>query len=644
MSLDFAIKDFYRKKKQTYPYLFTIALMIALATFLIHFSISFNLNSFTDKTGDYLNSYFFSGVINIIYSQFNMIILIMIIIFIIVILSLIFSSFINSKKKDISIMKALGTLPQMLYSFYLVESLILFIIGYILGYIFGMIFYLIVVVSIDFLNISTFLFFDVIFTPVLFFVCLICVYIISGLKLKKIGKKNIIKTFSEDIKQDYESIYRLKRIPRWISSFGLNLKYAISNILRKKNRLYHYFITFSIISLLIFTLSLSSIVLNNTSKTWINHSQNENIIVIGHKDVVGNYSLMYEMYSNPNVLVDTNDINFTDENYLFNWSQINDIENIPEIEKIDQRLISFCDIKEKSITILIPPSEENPVGGYQTIGKDREGNFPIIGINSSNIIQNFEIEGSFFDESDANVNLTISDGLAYNYFDAPLIQKMNFPNLGEQFGIKGVVIDSFYSGHTAYIDIDKFRDMLNVSDNQINLLLLKTNSSCYNDIKEELDLILANNLGSNFISKDLNNVFNENLNFIDKLGIYNLIIIIFVFIVFVFSLFDLQKGDLTEKLKDLTIMRAIGSKIKNIRRILFIEGIIALIPSILTSFAGGMILTSLFLTDRIYLPSINIPLILIGFIFILFIILNYIVIIPLTKNIKKLSFRVATLF
>jgi len=35
---------------------------------------------------------------------------------------------------------------------------------------------------------------------------------------------------------------------------------------------------------------------------------------------------------------------------------------------------------------------------------------------------------------------------------------------------------------------------------------------------------------------------------------------------------------------------------------------------------------------------------LIGFIFALFIILNYIVIIPLTKNIKKLSFKVALLF
>ncbi|MBY9006933.1 MAG: FtsX-like permease family protein [Candidatus Lokiarchaeota archaeon] len=639
MSLDFAIKDFYRKKKQTFPYLFTIASMISLAIFLFHFSASFNLNNFINQRGAFINPYFFSGTVNNIYSQYNMIILVITFIFTVVILSVIISSFINGKKKDISIMKALGTLPEKLYSFYILESLILFIIGYIIGYIFGITIYLITVISIDFMNISTFFYFDIILSSLLFFICLISVYLISGLKLKRIGKKNVIKTFSDDIEHDYQTLHRLKTIPRWLSSLGLNLKYAISNIIRKKNRFYHYFITFFIISLLIFTLGLSTFVLNNSSRTWIHNSQNENIIVIGHRDVVGNYTLMYEMYSNPNSFVDENDIQFTNENYLFNWSQINAIENITEIEQIDQRIISFCEIQEKAITILMPLPDPP-----QTIGQDRNGIFPIIGINSSNFVQNFEIEGEFFNEIDADVNLTISDGLAYNYFDAALVQKINFPNLGRQFGIKGVVIDTFYSGHTAYIDINEFRDMLNISNNQVNIILLKTNYSCYNAIKDELDLILANNLSMEFISMDLDSIFNNNLKFIDKLGLYSLIIIILICIISVFSLYDLHKGDLTEKLKDLIIMRAIGSRIRNIRRILFMEGIFTLIPSILSSLAGGMIISSLFLSDRVYLPPLIIPFMLFSFIFILFIVLNYIILIPITKNIKKLSFKDITLF
>ncbi|MBY8982661.1 MAG: FtsX-like permease family protein, partial [Candidatus Lokiarchaeota archaeon] len=92
------------------------------------------------------------------------------------------------------------------------------------------------------------------------------------------------------------------------------------------------------------------------------------------------------------------------------------------------------------------------------------------------------------------------------------------------------------------------------------------------------------------------------------------------------------------------IMRAIGSKIRNIRRILFLEGMLALIPSLISSLAGGMIISSLFLTDRVYLPPLYIPFLLIGILITLFIALNYVILVPITKNLKKLSFKDITLF
>ena len=643
MSLDFAIKDFYRKKKQTFPYLFAISSLTSLAIFLIHFSISFNLNNFINQSGSYANPFFFSGAVNLTYTQYNMIILLIVFIFSVVIITLITTSFINSKKKDVSIMKALGTLPERLYSFYMTESLILFLLGFIIGYVLGVISYIIVIISIDLYGIAISFYFDFIFSSILFAICLFSVFLISGLQLRKIGRKNVIQTFSDDIQYDYNALQRVKTIPKMLSSLGLNIKYAISNIMRKKKKFFHYFITFFIISLLIFTLGLSALVLNNSSETWINKSQGENIIVIGHNDVVNNYTSMYEMYSNPNIFVDKNDIQFTNEEYLFNWTQIEEIGNIPEIEEIDQRLIRFCDILEKSITIITPAEGTSP-GTYQTFGKDRSGNFPIIGINSTNIIQDFEIEGEFFTEADADINITIADGLAYNYFDYALVQKINFPILGEQFGIRGIVIDSFYSGHSVYIDIDVFRDMLNITNNSVNLILLKTNYNCYNSIKDQLNMILSDNLGDNFISMELNDVFSRNLILIRTLNIYSLILIILTFIVSLFSFYDLQKGDLTEKLKDLMIMRAIGSKIRNIRRILFLEGMLALIPSLISSLAGGMIISSLFLTDRVYLPPLYIPFLLIGILLTLFIALNYVILVPITKNLKKLSFKDITLF
>ncbi len=639
MSLDFALKDFYRKRKQTIPYVSTIALIITLAIFLIHFSTSFNLNTFIVQEGVYANLYFFSGAVNYTYSQFNIIILVLILIFAVLIISVITSSFINSKKKDISIMKALGTLPEKLYNFYITESFIIFFIGFIIGYLLGLFIYTIFLIAIDFTKITVFFQFDFIFSTILFLLCFSSMFSISWFKLKRIGKKNVIKSFSNDIEYDYCALEKHTLIPKWLSSLGFNLKFTISNIIRKKNKFLHYFITFFIISLLIFTLGLSALVLNNSSKMWVEKSQGENIIVIGHNDVLKQYSSMYEMYSNPNTFIDKNDIQFTNESYLFNWSQIDEIGDIPEIKKIDQRLIEFCDIKEETVTITTPPNEVNPQGSTQTYGQHRSGNFPIIGINSSNIIQDFEIEGRFFTQDDAHLNLTISDGLAYNYFDFALVQDISFPNLDNRFGISGIVIDSFYSGHNAYIDIIEFRDMLNISENSVNIILLKIKNKSYSLIKDQIEMILINNLGNDFKSMDLANVFNENLNFINTLSSYSLILIILTSIVSLFSFYDLQKGDLSEKLRDLIIMRSIGSKIQNIRKILFFEGLFTIVPAVLSSLAGGMIINSLFLSDRVYLPSLDVPFMLIGLILLLFIILNYFILIPILKRIKNVSFR-----
>ena len=82
MSLDFALKDFYRKKSQTYPYVLTITIVIAFTEFLIYFTNSLGLNFFIeneiyeDRVID--NEYYFSGSLNLIYTQYNILILVLV--------------------------------------------------------------------------------------------------------------------------------------------------------------------------------------------------------------------------------------------------------------------------------------------------------------------------------------------------------------------------------------------------------------------------------------------------------------------------------------------------------------------------------------------------------------------------------------
>jgi len=638
MSLDFALKDFYRKRRQNFPFVITIALTVAVTIFLIYFSDALNLNYFISQKTTFSNPYFFSGSINIIFTQFNTVLMILVFILALVMVTIICASFIVSKKRDITIMKALGTLPEKLYNFYLLESYIIFLIGFFLGWILGISAYGIVNVIFSMINFPLGFEFDFLFSLVLFFICSLGALLLPGLQLRKMGGVNVIKSFSKDLPADYDASSPLKLIPKWISSLGLNVKYAVVNLIRKKRKFQRFFIVFFTISLILFTIGLGALVLNSTTSNWIEKSQGDNIIIIGHQDVVNNYSSMYRMFSDPNIFVNEDNINFTKPDYLFNFSQLEQIRSIKGIKSIDQRLIHFSNIRERKMT-LIRERE------YIEIGNNTEGVFPIIGLNSSNLIQDFEIEGNFFDSQDPiDDNVTIGDGLAYNFFEYALDQEMVFVESGERSHVSGIVIDTFYSGYSAYMDINQFRSILNLTNNEINIILLKIDSQEFNQIEDQLASNITLYLGSDFTYSHLDDIFNENLSFLTYLSSYSLILILLTSIVSIFSLYHFQKGDLSEKLKDFLIMHSIGSKLINIGKILFLEGFLILVPAIFASLAGGMIINTIFLFERVSLPPLHIPFLLVGMILGGFSIINFFVLIPLLKRIKHSSLRELKIF
>ncbi|MCK4382338.1 MAG: FtsX-like permease family protein, partial [Candidatus Lokiarchaeota archaeon] len=343
-SLDFALKDFYRNRQSNYPYLFIITLIIAVTEFLIYFTTTLGLNIFIQV--DFTNKYYFSGGIYAVYRQFNTIIQILIILLSVVIVVVVTTTQVISKKRDIAIMRALGTLPKKLYGFYLLEVYIIFFLGFLLGLLFGYITYGIFVLIMQFFNFPITFQIDIIYTPILLVSCVLGIFLITGYTLRKIGGKSIVKTFSKDIPYNYDASKKLKFIPKWLASLSFNLKMAIINIVRKKGEFKRYLIIFTLISLVIFTLGLGTIILSTSSNEWISKSQNENIIAIGHEEVINNYSLMYQMFSNPNLLISEDDINFTDPQYLFNRSVINEIKDLNGVELIEERLINFYDVEE----------------------------------------------------------------------------------------------------------------------------------------------------------------------------------------------------------------------------------------------------------------------------------------------------------
>ncbi|MFW9942676.1 MAG: FtsX-like permease family protein [Candidatus Thorarchaeota archaeon] len=630
-SLDFALKDFYRKKNQTIPYLIIITLVFAITEFLIYFTSSLGLNLFIQS--DFSNEFYFSGSISTVYKQFITLIQILLMILAVFIVVAISTTHIIYKKKDIGIMKALGTLPRKLYNFYLLEVYIIFFIGFFLGVICGLLSFGIFSLIINSFYFSIEIQIDILFTSILFFSCIFGIFIVSGYALRKIGKEKIIKTFSKDIPHDYDASKKIKFIPKWLSSLGINIKLSIINTLRRKGEFKRYIIVFSLICLIIFTLGLGTIVLRTSSEEWIRKSQGENIVIIGHKDVIQNYSLMYEMFSNPRVFVNHTDINFTDTKYLFNINNVSNIkEVINDIEKVDERLITFCDTEEMKKTVIIE-------GEYVTYGKHRTEIIPIIGVNTSKIIQNFEIEGNY---SSLDYEMFIGDGLAYNYFERPLVQSLKIKDMGNEsyiYEITGVIIDSFYNGYAGYISLESFQNKLLFSNQTINLVLLKLKSGSYKNIKTDLEIFIESNLGIDFAHMKMDSVFRKNLNFLFNLSLYPMFLMIIMAILGILSLYNYQKSGIMEKARDFLIMRALGTRNKALKRILFLESIFVIIPSLLISLSIGMILNSIVIFGRVYLPPLYIPFTVFAILLIAFIFFNFLSLFPIMRKINKFSIK-----
>lgn len=632
ISLDFALKDFFRKREVTFPYVIIIALVIALTIFLTYFMSSMGLNRFL--TYNYENEFYFSGGISIVFTDFTILILSLIVTLAFTIVIIVTSTLVINKKRDIAIMKALGTIPKRLYNFYLTEVYVVFIVGFLIGLIIGFVSYGIFAFIMSLLGIVSSFQIDLIYTPILFFSCLGGIYFVPGVILRKLGNQNTIKLFSKDIPYNYDASRGYTFIPKWLSSIGFNFKISVINTLRRKGEFKRYLIVFSVISLVIFTLGLGNIVLSNSSQEWIRKSQGEDIIAIGHRDVIQNYSLMYSMFSNPDIIITENSIDFLNPNYMFNLSDIEELNSITEVESIDQRLINFFNFSElDGYHYLVD-------GGYLVAGQQRSGNIPIVGVNISEMIQDFEIEGEYFAQEDS-INMIIGDGLGYNFFDYPLSQSLRVEELGlgHTFHISGVVLDSFYSGFAGYIDLEVMQEDLNFSGQNINLLLLKIRPGEYDSVIENIELIISGNLGDNFTYINLNQTFNDNLQFLNNLTLYPSFLIIFMAIISILSLYNYQKGSIIEKAKDFLIMKAVGSKYKNIKRILFLEALYVIIPSLFLSLGIGMILNSLVLFERVSLPNISTPFIIIGLLFIAFLFFNYLSLFPILRKIKKFTIK-----
>ncbi len=623
MSLDFVIKDFIRKKHQNYQYLVIIILVISNSTFFAYFISSFG---FADAVNTN-NSMFFSGGIAIVYNNFNLYVMVLIQILSFVSIMMVLITFVSSKKKDIGIMRAVGMQDNY---FYLVECYVMFFVGYIIGVILGLIIYGVFYITLLILGTSIKLAIDLFYSPILLIACLIGIYFIPGYFLRRLNTKNLVNSFSKDIPHNYNAAKRPFFIIRWLLRISFSFKIAVINTIRKRGEFRRYLIGFFVISLFLFSLGLGTIILHNSTTQWVNKAQGEHILVVGDENLLELYEKMYESFSNPDINDITLDFNYTAPELLINKSVMQELQNLDGITDLETRLVETIQVNELDGVVFVN-------GIYRSIGQQRSRLIPIIGIDLSSTIYDFEIEGQYFTEENSFDFIVIGDGLAYNFFDYPYSQRLLIPSLNKNFHISGVIIDTLYNGYTGYIDIGIMQEELEISQDLVNLIVIKYDLAELDHLIPNLEAIMEAKLRDNFTFKVLDPIFAKNINLINNITLYPFFLFSCVLILSALSIYSYLKGGVYEKVRDFAVMRAIGTKSNLIKKILLFESLFLILPSLLVSLIASMMLNSLFLIERASLPPVIIPFVLFIVIFIFYFTFIIIAISILTNKINKLK-------
>ena len=608
MTLNFAIKDLLHFKEQTKSHLKTNSSIIALVILFLNLTNSMNLLNVHSPIS-YLTLTLFELITQ--YHKF-LVILIVILVFVVMINSN--HAIVEHRKKDIGIMKAVGTYPNQLYSFYLTELLLLAFFSFIIGWVIGITLFFIVFMILNGKYIGLHWSPDKFISIGIFLGLLFVTFAINGWEIRRIGRKsfNFAKTgkFKDNI--------HAKLTPTWkkiMIRLPISMKLSIKNLLRKQKDLRQSLSLITIAGMIMLTGLVGVIVVNNSSVNYIHQAQGENIAVIGSPEVIETFANGYSRFSNDSVL-ELKEGSYTDisNNISAIEDQLSAYFTSFSIESNfwEKRLFTVTTVTEDAGTIL--QEYYNHTSGetwveYVFIGNTtRTRVIPIQGIVFNSSIQHWNYEGTLLDISNG---IVVGDTLAGELYENAYLQWMIYSNVETnqtyRHKINGVVIDSMNIGNSAYIPLIDLQDNLG-RQNYNNLILVDYSKALENGKYDEFFEGISEILGDQFEIMDLQPIFIHNENFIRSNQITTLILSSVIAMVIIYIIYQFQQGRLEEDKNDIVIFKALGGTTSDIRKMLFFEQAWLLFVGLTLSLMGTLFIMIFFFMQKAEFPSIWIPL------------------------------------
>ncbi|MHA1719046.1 MAG: FtsX-like permease family protein [Promethearchaeota archaeon] len=608
MTLNFAIRDLYYFKEQTKAHIKTNSSIIALVVLFLNLTKSMNLLSVRSPIS-YLTLTLFQLITE--YHKF-LVILIAILVFVVMLNSN--HAIIEHRKKDIGIMKAVGTYPNQLYSFYITELLLLAFFSFVIGWIIGITLFFLIFWILNGRYIGLQWSPDKFISFGIFIGLLFETFVVNGWEIRKIGRKSF--NFAKTGK--FKNNIHAKLTPTWkkiLIKLPLSMKLAIKNLMRKQKELRQSLTLITIAGMIMLTGLVGVVVVNKSGVAYIHQAQGENIAVIGVPEVVDAFSKGYSRFSNDSI---TEPENGTYTNLSNNITSLNDqlssffMNFSIDSNSWEERLFTVTRVSESNGTIIqhyYNSSSGESYEKYVSIGNGtRTRIVPIQGIIFNSSIQHWNYEGTLIDISGSAV---VGDTLAGELFENPYLQWIiysnNETNRTYRHKITGVVIDPMNIGNSAYIPLTELQENLE-RINYCNLILVDYSQAKINGRYNEFFEGIKEILGSQFKIEDLEPIFMHNEEFLRSNQITALILSSLIAMVIIYIIYQFQHGRMEEDKSDLLIFNSLGGTASDIKNMLFFEQAWLLFVGLTLALTGTLFIVLFFLMENAVYPSIWIPL------------------------------------
>ncbi len=574
---DYASVDLKRRPFRTVLVLLAMTTVVAFTTFLFLFA-----NVMLEVTSS-LTSRGLASPLSLLFNAFIWTVLMLVLMLGAVVVSSTVSLEMVSRRRDIGLMKSIGTLMDTIFDHFMAQAVILLLASVVLGIACGTLIYLAgmlwLAVMLPGLRFS----FDY---PLFHVAGLALIYVFIGYFA---AQKPIYDTVQESpIAAMNPDLGTRVRAVGYLDTFGLPFRLAAKAMGRQikgsRRVLLSLFLSITLASLL----WIGGGVVQTTTEVYIERSMGVNVVAIGHPDMLSTYYSAYLLQGEPLA----NNTSFINSSYMVPPELTALLPSQPGVTGVESRLVEFSTVAEGRATIWNPT-----LGRYETIGENRVSTAVVVGLDWDNTLSSWYFEGT---PANSSHDAWIGGAMATSMYVDPLVQSLGVHGLSLQ--VKGVAFEILNGGMVAMMDLSLMKELWEVTGENLVLVQLESYEESY---IEQLESIAAG-YGMGTYRQQTALLQNR----ATVAGIWSLMqpLPLMALIGAFLNLTYFLLVSIFSRFRDYVIMKSIGAKPSFIARMMVAEGVSmglkAGLPAVLVSvmFSVYVLIPEAVLPSVLYLP------------------------------------------